>query len=143
MSLSGALATATLVVSDIDRAKDFYGGTLGFEELGQLADNETGVAYKCGQGTYLYVYERDRPSGSTATACAFGVDYVERTVKELRGRGIEFEEYDIPEMGLKTIDGVATQGRAKTAWFNDPFGNILAVDNSSGLLRELAESSLN
>jgi hypothetical protein len=34
-------------------------------------------------------------------------------------------EYDMP--GIKTVDGIATGGGAKTAWFKDPEGNILAV----------------
>lgn len=138
MSLRDALATATLVVTDLKRAREFYGETLGFEELGQLADEEPGMAYKCGHSTYLYVYERPTPAGSTGTVCAFGVEDVEGTVKQLQRKGVEFEEYDIPEIGLKTVNGVATQGQVKTAWFIDPFGNILAIDNSAELLTNLA-----
>ena len=44
---------------------------------------------------------------------------------ELKSKGVKFEEYDMP--GLKTIDGIATGGGAKTAWFKDSEGNILAV----------------
>ena len=88
-------------------------------------------------GTYLYIYEREAPAGSTATACAFAVDDVAATVYALRERGVTFEEYDIPEMGLKTVDGVATQGPMQSAFFYDPFGNILAVDNSTHVLESL------
>ena len=137
MSLEHATAIATLVVTDLDRAREFYGRTLGLEELGRLSDEEAGMAYQCGGGTYLYVYARPEPAGSTATACAFAVDDVEATVKALRGKGVTFEEYDIPEMGLKTVDGVATQGLMKSAFFFDPFGNILAVDNSTQVLESL------
>lgn len=35
------------------------------------------------------------------------------------------EEYDLP--GIKTRNGIATGGGAKTAWFKDSEGNILAV----------------
>jgi hypothetical protein len=38
---------------------------------------------------------------------------------------VVFEEYDFP--GLKTVNGIATGGGAKTAWFKDSEGNILAV----------------
>jgi len=55
----------------------------------------------------------------------FEVDDVEMAVKELRDRGIVFEEYDFP--GLKTVDGIAEIQGAKGAWFKDPDGNILAV----------------
>ena len=39
-----------------------------------------------------------------------------------------FEEYDMP--GLKTVNRIATGGGAKTAWFKDTEGNILAVVQS-------------
>ena len=40
-----------------------------------------------------------------------------------------FEEYDIPSMGLKTVNGIAEMGEMKGAWFKDSEGNILAVSN--------------
>jgi hypothetical protein len=44
-------------------------------------------------------------------------------VKQLRGRGVAFEEYDLP--GVKTVDGVAEHASgARGAWFKDPDGNI-------------------
>jgi hypothetical protein len=36
-----------------------------------------------------------------------------------------FEEYDGP--GIKTVDSIATGGGAKTAWFRDSEGNIMAI----------------
>ena len=46
-------------------------------------------------------------------------------VAELKQRGVVFEEYDTP--GFKTVNSIATGGGAKTAWFKDSEGNILAV----------------
>jgi hypothetical protein len=46
-------------------------------------------------------------------------------MKSLRDNGVTFEEYDFP--GLKTVNGVATLGEAKGAWFKDTEGNILAL----------------
>jgi hypothetical protein len=48
---------------------------------------------------------------------------VEREVAELKAKGVTFVQYDLP--GMK--DGIATAGGAKTAWFKDPDGNILAI----------------
>lgn len=59
---------------------------------------------------------------------------LEATVKELRRRGVVFEEYDLP--GLKTVDGiVAIAGNypsnggvgEKGAWFRDSEGNLLGI----------------
>jgi hypothetical protein len=43
----------------------------------------------------------------------------------LQQRGVVFEEYDMP--GITWKDGIATGGGAKTAWFKDTEGNILAI----------------
>ena len=51
---------------------------------------------------------------------------VEREVRELKARGVKFEDYDMP--GMK--DGIATAGGAKSAWFKDSEGNILALVQS-------------
>jgi hypothetical protein len=50
---------------------------------------------------------------------------VEAEVAELKARGVKFEEYDFP--GMKMKNSIATAGGAKTAWFKDTEGNILAV----------------
>jgi hypothetical protein len=56
------------------------------------------------------------------------VENVEREVAELRTRGVRFEEYDMP--GMKTVNGIATAGGAKAAWFKDTEGNTLALIQS-------------
>ena len=48
-------------------------------------------------------------------------------MRELRGKGVKFEEYDFP--GLKTVNGIATTGELKTAWLRDSEGNTLAISN--------------
>jgi hypothetical protein len=47
-------------------------------------------------------------------------------VRELRDRGVVFEEYDLP--GMKTVGGIADLGPAgKAAWFTDSEGNIISI----------------
>lgn len=55
------------------------------------------------------------------------VDDLNKVMARLRSKGVKFEEYDIPEMGLKMVNGVATIGKDKGGWFKDPDGNILSV----------------
>jgi hypothetical protein len=50
---------------------------------------------------------------------------VEKEMKELRQKGVSFENYDLP--GLKTVDGIASMGNEKAAWFKDSEDNILAL----------------
>ena len=115
----------TIAVTDLKRAREFYGKKLGLRELGTEMP-EGDLVFACGDHQ-LYLYERNKPSGSTATLCSFETDNLETTVEELRGKGIRFEEYDTPE--IQTKNGIATLGPIKVAWFKDPDGNILAVGN--------------
>jgi hypothetical protein len=62
---------------------------------------------------------------SNASTAFWAVDDVVAEVAQLKARGVVFEEYDMP--GIKTVNSIATGGGAKTAWFKDSEGNILAV----------------
>jgi catechol 2,3-dioxygenase-like lactoylglutathione lyase family enzyme len=115
----------TISVTDLEKAKSFYGETLGLKSKGEIADGH--IQYEAGNGTVLLVFKRKNPPKAENTVASFWVDDVESVVKELRERGVKFEELDSPE--LKTVDGVATMGEVKAAWFKDPEGNILAVSS--------------
>ena len=112
---------ATLPVSDHERAKAFYGETLGFE---LEEDTPGGTMYKVGS-SHVFVYPSQFAGTNQATAATFLVDDLESAVAELKGKGVTFEEYDFP--GLKTVDGIAELEGERGAWFKDPDGNILAV----------------
>ena len=135
MGLENATVMPTLAVTDIKAAREFYGELLGLRGLGTTVPEENDMVYECASGSYVYIYERETPSGSTATACAFSVDDLDAVVAALRERGVKFEEYDIPEMGIKTVDSIATTGPVRTAWVTDPSGNILAIDNSMSVIK--------
>jgi catechol 2,3-dioxygenase-like lactoylglutathione lyase family enzyme len=113
---------AYLPVKDLSRAREFYERKLGFKPLRELAG---GVVYEFGAGTACFMYPTPNAGTSRASQAFWQVEDVEREVAELRERGVVFEEYDMP--GLKTKDGIATAGGAKTAWFKDTEGNTLAI----------------
>jgi catechol 2,3-dioxygenase-like lactoylglutathione lyase family enzyme len=121
-----ATAHGTIAVSDIDRAKGFYGGTLGLKILDERSD---GIRYLDGGGNWFLVYPSQFAGTAQSTYMSFEVDDVEVAVKELRDKGVVFEEYDFP--GLKTVDGIAEIQGVKGAWFKDPDGNILAVGQNT------------
>ena len=109
-------------VSDVKRARKFYE-----EKIGLVPEEESpeGVFYRCGNGSRVFLY-KSAHAGTNKASCAFwAVHDVEAEVAELRSRGVVFEEYDLP--GLKTKHGIATGGGAKTAWFKDTEGNIMAL----------------
>lgn len=116
----------TIPVSDLNRAKKFYEITLGLKSVPDN-NNETtpGVAvFECGNSTLIELYQRS-PSKADHTVATFEVSNIEEEVNVLRGKGVNFEEYDMPE--IKTQNGIATQGSMKAAWFKDSEGNILCI----------------
>ena len=122
MALTDGHAWATIAVSDLDRARNFYQGTLGFKAS---REDDVGILYEAGGGTRFLVYPSQFAGTSQATCITFDVADFDVTMKDLRERGITFEEYDLPY--LKTVDGVAEMAGMKGAWFKDPDGNILAI----------------
>jgi catechol 2,3-dioxygenase-like lactoylglutathione lyase family enzyme len=115
-------AFATLPASDLTRARAFYEQTLGLQ-VGQESPGGFGVLYIVGTSA-VFVFSSELP-GSSQTAVSFDVDDLGAMVTELRGRGVTFEEYDLP--GLKTENGIAEAEGERRAWLKDTEGNILAM----------------
>ncbi len=122
MAITDSWVMPVIAVDDLDRAASFYRDRLGLS-IKRMPEDPTGVMVEVGPG-YLYLYKSGYRRGETTTA-SFMVHDVEGTVDELRRRGVTFEEYDQP--GLKTVDGVATMGDVKGAWFKDSEGNTIAI----------------
>ena len=124
--LSNAPAVAVLRAEDLGRARKFYSEKLGLAENTALSD--AGMAFfSAGGGTTFTIYARPGIPAPANTTLAFPVsaDAFDATAEELRSRGVMFEEYDLPDMGLKTVNGVAEMGGTKSAWFKDSEGNII------------------
>jgi len=126
--LINAPVRPTLPVVNLERAKKFYEGTLGLKIIQE--DPSPGVVLQAGEGTTLYIYQR-ASTKADHTVAGFRVKDVEATVKELKAKGVVFEDVDFP--GLKIVEGIATMtlptGEFKGAWFKDTEGNILSVNN--------------
>ena len=119
--LSNAPLRAYIPVSNLQRARKFYEETLGLKPGEQYGG---GVIYRCGE-TEAFLYQTPNAGTSKASQAFWQVADVEAEVAELKARGVVFEEYDMP--GIKMQNGIATGGGAKTAWFKDSEGNIMAV----------------
>ena len=115
-------SAATLPAQDIARARKFYEEKLGFKPGQEVGG---GVVYEFAAGTSCYMYSTPSAGTSKASQAFWRVADVEREVSELKARGVKFEDYDFP--GLKTVNGIATDGGGKAAWFKDSEGNIMAV----------------
>src|SRR5881628_2750211 len=120
--LQNAPMFAYIPAKDVNRARKFYEDKLGFKPHKEQAG---GVIYEFGNHTACFLYLTPNAGTSRASQAFWQVKDVEREVAELKARGVEFEDYDMP--GEKSPSGVIKAGGAKAAWFKDSEGNILAI----------------
>lgn len=113
---------ATLPCSDFERAKAFYKEKLG---LTPSEENPGGSMYDMGDNSRFLLFPSGGKASGDHTQAGFRVQDIESTVADLRSRGVEFQEYDTPQ--LKTENGIARTGPARAAWFKDSEGNVLGV----------------
>jgi len=118
-------SSAILAVSDLARARDFYGGVLGLE-LAEEGAEEGVLVYRTG-ATRLVVYRSEYAGTNRANAVVWGVgEDIDAIVAALEAKGAAFEHY--PDIGR--LDGnVHRAGPAKLVWLKDPDGNILHINN--------------
>lgn len=110
-------------VNDIQKAKDFYGKTLGME----VTDGPMGnLQLKIANGSEVLIYPKPNHTPATYTILNFPVENIDKAVDELTRAGVRFEIYNTPD--LKTdAKGIARGQGPNIAWFKDPAGNILSV----------------
>jgi catechol 2,3-dioxygenase-like lactoylglutathione lyase family enzyme len=121
MNLGDARLVTTIPVTDLDRARDFYGGTLGLRFLFEAGPS---LRFEAGNGTQVSLFRRG-PSKADHTVGHFEVTDLEGTIRDLEAGGVVFLDYD--DGPLKTTGHIAQLGPARGAWFRDPDGNILGV----------------
>ena len=117
-------AYSGFAVDDLEKAKAFYGQTLG---LGvNEVDPQNGVLeLKTGGDRNVAMYLSPNLTPASYTILNFPVDDIDKAVDELSGRGVRFERYDDFPQDEKGI--VRGPGRPNVAWFKDPAGNVLSV----------------
>ncbi|TDC59361.1 VOC family protein [Micromonospora sp. KC207] len=119
--LADAPVQAAIPASDLERAKRFYRDTLG---LTVSRATEDAVHFESG-GAQFFVYPTSNAGQAPHTLAAWIVADLDAEMVDLQGRGVTFEEYDLP--GLKTVNGIAEFATMRGAWFKDSEGNILGV----------------
>jgi catechol 2,3-dioxygenase-like lactoylglutathione lyase family enzyme len=115
--LSSASIYPTIPAADLNRAEAFYRDRLGLEPTIRLLGANF---YEIGVNRFLLFASTGAASGSH-TQMGFQVADVDAEVAELKAHGLVFEEY--PD----TVDGIATNGPARSAWFKDSEGNLLGI----------------
>ena len=120
--LAKAEAMPMIGVKDIDRARKFYEDKLGLETKEAMGGEVLEVTIG---DRVINVYRSEHAGTSKTTALTFAVDDIEAEVRDLKDKGIFFEEYDMP--GLEKRGDLYVAEGMKTTWFKDPDGNILSL----------------
>jgi len=120
--LSNQDSSAIVAVSDLTRARNFYGDTLGLE---LVRGSDSVLNFRTG-ATSLVVYQSDFAGTNQANAVVWGVgDDIEAIVDALREKGVRFEHYE----GMDLRGDIHHAGNFRMVWFKDPDGNILHLNS--------------
>jgi catechol 2,3-dioxygenase-like lactoylglutathione lyase family enzyme len=127
--LAETMVCGVVRAESYQRAKKFYTEVLGLKQGQEFPGPGGGGMFEAGAGTMIMVYERPGSAAPENTVLGFGVsaDKFDALLADIKARGVKLEDYDIPEMGLKTTNGVAEMGGMKSAWFKDTEGNVLNI----------------
>src|SRR5206468_3142119 len=87
--IGATMVVPTVPVTDLGRAKAFYGEALG---LTLLWETPVAIRFRCGEGSELSTFKR--PGVVTEhTLAHFEVSDIEAVVKDLEAKGVAFIDY--------------------------------------------------
>jgi hypothetical protein len=112
----------TIPAIGLERAGTWYADKLG---LTPVAEPAGALLYRSDVDHGFLLFSSSTAGNSAHQVAAWLVDDLEAEVREMRSRGVEFLEYDGPD--LRTVGGVATTPVGKGAWFRDSEGNVLTL----------------
>ena len=113
-------AFSGFAVDDLDKARSFYGETLGI----RISEEHELLTLHLAEDRNVLVYPKPDLVPGNYTILNFPVDDIDAAVDELNSRGVQFERYDGFDQDEK---GIARGEGPDIAWFKDPAGHILSV----------------
>jgi catechol 2,3-dioxygenase-like lactoylglutathione lyase family enzyme len=122
--LGSSQLVAFMCTKDAERAKAFYGDTLGL----RLVEDAWFALVFDANGTRLIVEKAEDFPVRHGTALGWEVPDIEAKVKELAARGVKFQRYEGMEQDELGI-WKAPEG-ARVAWFLDSDGFTLSLSQS-------------
>ncbi|HEV2640743.1 MAG TPA: VOC family protein [Actinocrinis sp.] len=118
--LGSTKAFSGFSVDDVEKAREFYQGTLGLD-----VSVEFGIMHlHLAGGTEVIAYPKPGHVPASFTILNFQVENIDEAVAGLAERGVHFERYPGMDFDEK---GIMRGGGPFIAWFTDPAGNILSV----------------
>jgi predicted enzyme related to lactoylglutathione lyase len=124
--LDSGTVTANIPAGDLERAREFYADKLGLTP--SFAVEGAMLVYTTSGGTTFSIYQTQYAGQAGHTIAQWHVADLEAEVRDLKGKGVSFEQYDMP--GVEWKDGIASLGgMGRAAWFKDSEGNTLCLDD--------------
>jgi catechol 2,3-dioxygenase-like lactoylglutathione lyase family enzyme len=108
-------------VTDLSRARAFYGDVLGLDQVGE---SPIAIVFDA-NGTLLRATLVERLTPAPFTVLGWSVQAIEDLVSHLGSQGVVFERF--PGMEQDDLGIWTTPGTDKVAWFKDPDGNVLSL----------------
>jgi len=127
VKLSAASLVAFIPIADKDKALAFYRGRLG---LTLIEDQSPFALVFDANGTTIRATFAGGFQPHLFSVLGWRVADIETTVQQLKKAGIRFNRY--PGMNDKDPHAIWTApGGTKVAWFTDPFGNVLSLQQGT------------
>lgn len=120
--LSTSSLAAFITTADAAKARAFYEGILG---LTFVSEDQYALVLDA-NGTTLRIQKMPSVDPRPYTTLGWHVADIPAAVASLNAKGVKFERYDFMQpdaLGIVTFDG-----GARVAWFKDPDGNLLSLD---------------
>ncbi len=112
---------------DIERARAFYGTSLGLD----VSEANGILTLHLASGGEVVIYPKENHEPATFTVLNFPVADIDRAVDRLTDAGITMERYpDFPHDERGILRPPQPEWGPPIAWFKDPAGNVLAVIQS-------------
>ncbi|WP_413248809.1 VOC family protein [Sinomonas flava] len=115
-------------VDDLEKARGFYGGTLGFEVRDQMG----GLHVTAPGGQRIFLYPKPDHQPATFTVLNLVVPDLDAALAEVESMGLSLQKYpSTPEM---PVDDYGVLRDPETghgiAWIADPAGNVIGITSS-------------
>lgn len=119
MEIKQAIAAIPMV--NVERAKQFYGETLGFTI--KTLSEDLNMYYVLVANNFFLLYLRNEKSKAEHTSLSLTVENIEMAIAQLEHKGISFYE----DKGAKIFD----LDGSLSSWFKDSEGNNLEISERS------------
>ena len=126
MSLTTAPFFASLPAEDIERARRWYEEKLGLTPVMDLGFG--GLVYQTGGSNWI-IYQTPSAGTGKHTLGGWTVPNIDDAMRELRAKGVTFEDYALGDQGPTTENGVARDpSGGAVAWFKDSEDNVVSIN---------------